>query len=189
MHIRCLFNQYDDICMRVSVPDGTFNEVGTTENQPGYPIFQQTQMQIEITINHWDLTWKTWKTWFEAKKWWLRHYIVIEFSYGKRRCPKKHVIFSYVPPKKHPSYFLHEKTAEQLSAVPSSPQCQGLRLLGRSLMARDEGDGTNPVARSGRTDTIFCRAEKCFFFLCVFIMWNVDPKDMVFYPGKGSLST
>ena len=32
------------------------NEVGTTENQPGYPIFQQTQMQIEITINHWDLT-------------------------------------------------------------------------------------------------------------------------------------
>ena len=56
MHIRCLFNQYDDICMRVSVPDSTFNEVGTTENQPGYPIFQQTQMQIEITINHWDLT-------------------------------------------------------------------------------------------------------------------------------------
>jgi hypothetical protein len=35
-------------------------------------------------------------------------------------------------------------------------------------MARDEGDGTHPVAGSGRTDTIVCRAEKCF--LCVFIM-------------------
>ena len=56
-------------------------------------------------------------------------------------------------------------SAEQLSAVLSSPQFQGLRLLGRSLMARDEGDGTNPVARSGRTDTIVCRAD---FF--VFIM-------------------
>ena len=55
-------------------------------------------------------------------------------------------------------------SAEQLSAVLSSPQFQGLRPLGRSLMARDEGDGTNPVARSGRTDTIVCRAVFfCFY--------------------------
>ena len=127
MHIRCLFNQYDDICMRVSVPDSTFNEVGTTENQPGYPIFQQTQMQIEITINHWDLTWKTWKTWFEPKKWWLRHYIVIEFSYGKRRCPKtkKNLIF---PPKKNincSSCFFFRLSSWALSSVVLSSKALG----------------------------------------------------------------
>ena len=53
MHIRCLFNQYDDICMRVSVADGTFNEVGTTENH-----------HQSLGSNMKDMV----KTCFEAKK-------------------------------------------------------------------------------------------------------------------------
>ena len=76
---------------------------------------------------------------------------------------QKKLIF---PPKKT-SIVLHVFfSAEQLSAVLSSPQFQGLRPLGRSLMARDEGDGTNPVARSGRTDTIVCRADFFLFLSC-----------------------
>ena len=61
-------------------------------------------------------------------------YDILRVSHEQGCPPKKEVIFS------------RRRKNINASSWSMLSWPQGLRLLGRSLMARDEGDGTNPVA-------------------------------------------